>query len=72
MTRLQWVMRVCLAGIGILFVIVIPGACATVEERWLTKEEDAAFRKNCEGRDCVVIPKATLMQLLQQMQGGRI
>jgi hypothetical protein len=61
-----------LAGILILiaFVGLVTG-CAT-EQRWLTKEEDAEFRKKCEGQNCVVIPGAVLQQLIERLQGTAI
>jgi hypothetical protein len=36
------------------FLIILMPACAS--DRWLTAEEDAAFRAQCENKDCKIVP----------------
>lgn len=41
--------------------------CAT--ERYMTLEQDAEFKANCEQAGCVVVPVPIMMQLLERLKG---
>ncbi len=42
--------------LGIQIPVLGMSGCASQPERWLTAEEDAAFRAQCEDKNCVIVP----------------
>ena len=41
-------------------------------KHWLTDEEDASLRKQCEGKDCVMVPGYLWQQIIQVLDGVKI
>lgn len=66
----QTVLGIVLA-VGLILAILLLSSCAT-ESRWLTKEQDAEMRANCEAKNCVVVPGSVWLQIIQALQGERI
>lgn len=53
----------------ILLCLLLAG-CAN--GRYLTPQEDADMRKNCEKVGCTVVPNPILLQLLNRLEGRAI
>jgi hypothetical protein len=59
--------------IGLIVLFFALGGC--VSDRWLTVEEDAAFKAQCENKNCVIVPGALWEQIkaaLEAALGTRI
>lgn len=52
-----------------LIILLLLSGCAT---RYLTPEQDAEFRANCEATGCVVVPVPLMEQLLERLKGVAI
>jgi len=58
----------------VLAVATFVAGCATpapVYERWLTEEEDAALRAQCEHAQCVMVPGEIWARVLQVLRGDK-
>ena len=56
-------------------ICLLLASCATQPERYLTADEDAALRKNCEPAGCVSVPIPIfekIMQILKAIGSTRI
>lgn len=51
-----------------LLLLVLLGGCAAQPDRYLTQEQDAQMRENCEQDGCVVIPDSVFQEMVQRMQ----
>lgn len=57
-----------LAILGALALIFIPlSGCAT-QERYITAEQDAEFRANCEPHGCTVVPNPVWQRIEQLLR----
>ena len=50
---------------------IVLGGCATPYQHWLTDEEDAELRAQCEHAQCVMVPGEIWMRVLQVLRGDQ-
>lgn len=48
-----------------LFLAIVLAGCATQEDRFLTKEEDAHLREKCAETNCVIVPVPVWQEILK-------
>lgn len=56
-----------LLALAVIFVMA-PG-CAQKSTRFLTEEQDAAMREQCEPAGCAVVPIPLMQQIMQRLRG---
>ena len=60
----------------VLVLLILLGGCAQQPERYLTPEQDAQMRENCQD-GCVVVPESVFQEMVRRMRqfgavsGGR-
>lgn len=55
--------------LSLVVVFAVAQGCAPVPPRFLTAEQDAAMREQCEVTGCAVIPTPLLQQIMQRLRG---
>ena len=52
----------------VLILLLVMGGCSSPPERYLTAEQDAQMRQNCEQDGCVVIPETVFQEMVRRMR----
>jgi hypothetical protein len=52
----------------VLILLLIMSGCAPQPDRYLTAEQDAQMRENCERDGCVVIPETVFQEMVRRMR----
>ena len=56
-----------MSALALLLLLALLVGCAQ-PERYLTQEQDAQMRENCESEGCVVVPEAVFQEMLRRLR----